>query len=65
MFILVNVRVPNLEYAGEVSEGNAKFVKQLETVQMAAAKKILGYSSTTSNKLLGAELGMHPLKTEA
>ena len=25
-------------------EGNAKFVKQLETVQMTAAKKILGCS---------------------
>ena len=47
--ILMNVIVPRLEYAGEVWEGNAKFVKQLETVQMTAAKKILGCSSTTSN----------------
>ena len=38
--ILMNVIVPKLEYAGEVWEGNANFVKQLETVQMTAAKKI-------------------------
>ena len=30
----MNVIVLNLEYAGEVWEGNAKFVKQLETVHM-------------------------------
>ena len=29
---LINVIVPKLEYAGEVWEGNAKFLKQLETV---------------------------------
>ena len=46
--ILMNVIVPKLEYAGEVWEGNAQLVKQLETVQMAAAKKVLGCSSTTS-----------------
>ena len=40
----MSVIVPMLEYAGEVWEGNAKFVKQLETVQMTAAKKILGCS---------------------
>ena len=51
-----------LEYA-EVWEGNAKLVKQLETVQMTAAKKVRGYSSTTSNTELRAELGMYPLKT--
>ena len=61
--ILINVVVPKLEYAGEVWEGNATFVKQLETVQMAAAKNILGCSSTTSNTVLRAELGMHLLKT--
>ena len=31
--ILINVIVPKLEYAGEVREGHAKLVKQLETVQ--------------------------------
>ena len=30
--ILINVIVPKLEYAGEVWEGRAKLVKQLETV---------------------------------
>ena len=58
----MNVIVPKPEYA-EVWEGNAKLVKQLETVQMTAAKKVRGYSSTTSNTELRAELGMYPLKT--
>ena len=52
--IMMNVIVPKLEYAGEVWEGNAKFVKQLETMQMTAAKNILGCSSTTSNAVLRA-----------
>ena len=47
--VLMNVIGPKLEYSGEVWEGNAKLVKQLETVQMTAAKKVLGCSSTTSN----------------
>ena len=42
--ILMNVIVPKLEYA-EVCEGNAKPVKQLETVQMAAANNVPGCSS--------------------
>ena len=64
-YIMNNVIVPTLEYAGEVREGNAKFEKQLETVQMkAAAKKTPGCSSTTSNTaVLRAELliGTYPL----
>ena len=36
---LLNVIVPKLECAGEVWEGNAKLIKQLETVQMTALKK--------------------------
>ena len=43
-----NVIVPKLEYA-QVWEENAKFVKQLEAVQMTAAKSALGCSNTTSN----------------
>ena len=35
----MNVLVPKLSYA-EVWEGGAKFVKQLEAVQMTAAKKV-------------------------
>ena len=60
--ILMNVIVPKLEYAEELWEGNAKLVKQLETVQMTA-KKVQGCSSTTSNTVSRAELGMYPLKT--
>ena len=37
-------------------------MKQLEAVQMTAAKKILGCSSTTSNTVLSAERGMYPLE---
>ena len=48
-------------------EGNAKFVKQLETAveMMTAAKRILGCSSTTSNTVQYQKrgLGMYPLET--
>ena len=60
--ILMNVVAPKLAYAG-VWEGSAKFVKQLRTVQMTAAEKMLGCSSTTSNIVLRAEPGMYPLET--
>ena len=62
--ILINVIVPKLEYAGELWEGNAKLVKQLEAVQITAAKKVLliGCSNTTGNTALRAELGMYQLK---
>ena len=59
----MNVIETKAEYAGQVWEGNAKFVKQVETAQMTAAKKVLGCSSTTSSTVFGAELGMCPLKT--
>ena len=61
--ILMNVIGPKFEDAGEVWEGNAKFVKQLETVQMTAVKHMLGCSSTASNTVLREKLGMYPLKT--
>ena len=61
--ILRNVIVPKLEYA-QVWEGNAKLVKNLETVPMTAAKRILGCCpKTASNTALRAELGKHSLKT--
>ena len=52
--ILMNLIVPKLEYAGEVWQGDVKLVKKLETAQMAAAKKILGCTKTTSNTALRA-----------
>ena len=52
-----------LGYAGEVWEGNKKLADKLGTVQMSAAKRILGCSKTTSNTALRAELGMYALKT--
>ena len=48
----MSVMTPKLEYAGEVWEGNAKLLKQLETAQMTAAKQILRCSSTTRNTAL-------------
>ena len=63
--ILINVIAPKLEYA-EVWEENAKFVKQLETVQMTAARNRLGCSSAKNSTVWRAELlyvVMYPLKT--
>ena len=62
--IMAKVIVPKLEY-GEVWEGNAKSVKQLETaVQMTATQKVRGCSFTTNKTaVLRAEVGMRPLKT--
>ena len=57
------VIVLKLEYPGKPWKGNEKFVKQLETVHMTAAKKILACPSMTSNVVLRAELGIYPLKT--
>ena len=62
IYFLMNVIVPKLECAGEAWEENAKSVKQVETVRMTAAENVLGCSSTTSNSVLRAGLGMHPLK---
>ena len=60
---ILNVIVLKLDYAGEVWEGKAQLVKQLETVQMTTAKKVLRCSRTTSSTALRAKLGMYPLKT--
>ena len=48
----------------EVWEGNAKCVKQLETVQMTAAEKIPRCPCTTTveHTQLRAQLGIYPLK---
>ena len=52
--ILMNVIVPKFECAGEVWQANAKFVKQLGTVQKAPAKqKMPGCLSTTRNIVFG------------
>ena len=47
-------------YEGQVRERIAKFAKELKTVQMTEARKILGFSRTTSDTVLRAELGMYP-----
>ena len=44
--VLINVVVPKLEYAGEIWEGNATLVKQLEAAQMTGAKNMLVCSRT-------------------
>ena len=53
-YIKMNVIVPNLEYAADVSEENAMLVNQLETVRMKGAKNVLGLSRTTVNTVLRA-----------
>ena len=57
--ILINVIVPTLEC--NLWEMMTKFVKQLETVQMTAAKELLRLSGTTSNTVLKDEIRMNPL----
>ena len=59
---LINVVFPKFEHVGEAWEGNAKFVNQLETVQITAANKMLGCSSTTSNRVFGEYLETTHLK---
>ena len=49
--------------AGGVWQGNTKMVEYLETVQITAAKKVLGCPNTTSSTVLRSGLGMHPLET--
>ena len=39
IYVLMNMIVPMLDYAGEVWQGNTKFAEQLETIQITAAKK--------------------------
>ena len=50
MYPVMNVLIPKLKYAGEVLEGSAKFVRQLETLQVGDNNSyeytILGCSST-------------------
>ena len=58
-YIMMNLIVPKLEYAGEVWEENAKLVKKLKTGQMTAARKIPGCSRTRSNiAVLGIRMGL-------
>lgn len=47
-YILMNMITPKLEYAGEEEGGvEAKLVRNLETVQMTAAKRIPACSKTS------------------
>ena len=61
--ILINVIAPKLEYAGEILEGSAMLVKQLEAVQMTAAKESIRVRRVI-NTALRAEPGTYPLKTD-
>lgn len=56
----MGVIVSKLEDAGQVEEGNAKWVQQLEAVVMAAANKIFGCSRTRSKAVV---LWMQSLET--
>lgn len=60
----VDVITPKPKYAEEVRKEDVKWTEKLDTVHMAAAKKILKCSKTMSNTTLRTELGMHPPETE-
>lgn len=53
----------NPEYLGKVWAGKAKLVKQLETLQITVAKKILEGSRTTSDTVLKAALEVYLIET--
>ena len=61
--IIMNVIVPKIKYAGEACEGNAKLVRQLETVLTAAIKALRCSSTTSTTAVLREELGVYPRST--
>ena len=60
-FVLVNVIIPKLEYVGDLWEGNAKSVKNLDAVEMAAAKVVLGCSKMTSKHNMDSRVWIVPI----
>ena len=60
--IVMNVIVPKLEHAGELREANAKFVNQVETVQMAASKTILRCAKYDGNNCVKRKTRNAPTK---
>ena len=60
--LLVLVLRPTLEYGSEVWACNKRQTASLESVQLGAAKKILGCSSKTCNEAVKGDMGLKSLK---
>ena len=53
---------PTLEYGSEVWACNKRQTASLESIQLGAAKKMLGYSSKTCNEAVRGVMGLESLK---
>ena len=60
--LLVSVLRPTLEYGSEVWACNKRQSASLESIQLGAAKKILGCSSKTCNEAVRGDMGLESLK---
>ena len=60
--MLVSVLRPTLEYGSEVWACNKRQTASLESIQLGAAKKILGCSSKTCNEAVRGDMGLESLK---
>ena len=60
--LLVSVLRPTLEYGSEVWACNKRQAASLESIQLGAAKKILGCSSRTCNEAVRGDMGLESLK---
>ena len=60
--LLVSVLRPTLEYGSEVWACNKRQTASLESIQLGAAKKILGCSSKTCNEAVRGDMGLESLK---
>ena len=60
--LLVSVLRPTLEYGSEVWACNKRQTASLESIQLEAAKKMLGCSSKTCNEAVRGDMGLESLK---
>ena len=60
--LLVLVLRPTLKYGSEVWACNKRQAASLESIQLGAAKKILGCSSKTCNEAVRGDMGLESLK---
>ena len=60
--LLVSILRPSLEYGSEVWACNKSQAASLESLQLGAAKTILGCSSRTCNEAVRGDMGLESLK---
>ncbi len=60
--LLVSVLRPSLEHGSEVWACNTRQTASLESIQLGAAKKLLGCSSKTYNEAVRRDMGLKSLK---